>query len=149
MAFCSSCGVQLADNAGFCASCGKPVAQAGPTGTAAAPAAAPTSGATTSGLQDNIAGLLAYLVIPAVIFLVIEPYNRNRFVRFHSFQGLFLFGAFFILNIVIGMVPLLNLFLLPLLGLAELIVAIVCMVKAFQNQEFKLPVIGDLAMKQV
>ena len=44
---------------------------------------APATSAPSTGLTDNVAGLLAYVtIIPAIIFLVIEPYNRNRFVRF-------------------------------------------------------------------
>ena len=139
----------MMDGAAFCPKCGKGTGvQATPGGAAAVPSATPSTGATTSGIQDNIAGLLAYLVIPAVIFLVVEPYNRNKFIRFHSFQALGLWVACVVLNIVIGMIPIVNLFVLPLLGLAELIVGIVCMIKAFQNQQFKLPVIGDFAEKQ-
>ena len=45
-------------------------------------------------MADNVAGMLAYItIIPAIIFLVTAPYNRNRFMRFHSFQmHLFLRG---------------------------------------------------------
>ena len=78
MAFCSECGTQVADGVQFCTSCGKPMG-------ARAAAAAPASAAAAGGLADNVAGLLAYLtIIPAIIFLVIEPFNKNRFVRFHE-----------------------------------------------------------------
>jgi uncharacterized membrane protein len=113
----------------------------------------------TSGLSDNAAGALAYLtIIPAIIFLLIEPFNKNSFVRFHSFQCLFLCGvaivvdfAFGILLGVVGMMmPLafLGIFLWPLLGLFWLGVVIYCMVSAYQGKRLSLPVIGPLAAKQ-
>ena len=49
-----------------------------------------TTQSTTGGLEDNVAGMLAYItIIPAIIFLVVEPFNKRRFVRFHSFQSIF------------------------------------------------------------
>ena len=87
MAFCAGCGAQMADGATVCAACGKGQSVGG--GAAAAPAAS----AQSSGLNDNIAGLLAYFFVPAILFLVLEPFNKNKFVRFHAFQGLIL-GAF-------------------------------------------------------
>lgn len=150
--YCSSCGTQMADNAAFCPSCGK-AAVAGSTG--AAPAPAPVQQGNTapaSGLQDNVAGLLAYLFIPAIIFLVVEPYNKNRFIRFHSFQGIFFGVAWAVIGTILGTV----LMVIPILGwlisfviwLGFLIAWIVLMIKAFQGTMFKLPVIGDLAEKQ-
>lgn len=142
--FCSNCGAQIAEGAAFCPSCGKP--------SAAAPANAGTTSAPASGLADNVAGLLAYLFIPAIIFLVVEPYNRNRFIRFHSFQSIFFAIAWFFVNIVFGFVlmaiPLLGWAISMLLWLGFLILWIVLMIKAFQGSWFKLPVIGDIAEKQ-
>ncbi len=145
--FCSACGTEVSDAAAFCPKCGKSVASTGaatgPSGTATAQAPAPAAG-----LQDNVAGLLAYLFIPAIIFLVMEPYNRNKFIRFHSFQAIIYEIAWIIVAAVLGLLPLLGLFLIPLVGLAFTIGWVVCMIKAFQNQYFKLPVIGDIAEKQ-
>jgi uncharacterized membrane protein len=145
--FCSSCGAQMPDGAAVCPACGK-----GSTGTAAA-VAAPRG--TTGGLADNVAGLLAYVtIIPSIIFLVIEPYNKNRFIRFHSFQNIFFWIACIILIIalgIIGQIPVLGwmtLFLWPIIGLAGFIVWLVLMLKAYQGQMYKLPVIGDMAEKQ-
>jgi uncharacterized membrane protein len=146
--FCSSCGTQMADNAAFCPSCGR-AAVAGSTG--AAPAPAPMqqgSAASASGLQDNVAGALAYLVIPAIVFLVVEPYNKNKFIRFHSFQAIIYWIASIILQTIAWMIPILNLVLGPIIGLAIFIGWIVLLIKAFQGTMFKLPVIGDLAEKQ-
>lgn len=145
MAFCANCGAQLTAGANNCAACGKPVGQSAGGGAAAAPAPM----ATSSGLQDNVAGALAYVtVIPAIVFLVMEPYNRNKFIRFHSFQCVFLTVALIALNIVVGFLPFLNLILWPLLGLASLALHVICALKAYGNQMFKLPVLGDLAEKQ-
>lgn len=141
--FCASCGAQMADTATTCPACGKGAGQSAGGGAAAAPAAQ------AGGLQDNLAGALAYLWIVAIIFLLIEPYNRNKFVRFHSFQALFLGLVSIAGHIVLGMVPFLGWVILPFFSLAIFVVAVICAVKAYGNQEFKLPVIGELAAKQV
>lgn len=150
--FCSSCGAPMAEGAVTCSSCGTRAAQSVGGGTAAAPATATPS---TGGLTDNVAGMLAYVtIIPSIIFLVMEPYNRNRFVRFHSFQNIFFFVACVALGIVlsiIGAVPfvgLLTIFIGPLIGLGLLVVWVILLLKAYQGQMFKLPFIGDLAEKQ-
>ncbi len=109
-----------------------------------------------SGLADNIAGLLIYLFgILAIVFLLIEPYNKNKFIRFHCFQCLFFWGAYIVATVVltvIAAVPYIG-WIIALLGwlvvgLGGMVVWILLMVKAFQNQMWKLPFIGDLAEKQ-
>lgn len=150
--FCPSCGAQMTDTAAPCGACGKEAGQSG-----GSTPAAPSGG---GGLTDNIAALLAYLFWPvAIVFLLIEPYNKNKFIRFHCFQELF-FGAacialgiaFTVLNIVSGMVlgALVLVFglLEMMIWLGVLVVWVVLMVKAYQNQTWKLPFIGDLAEKQ-
>jgi uncharacterized membrane protein len=149
--FCSSCGTQMADNAAFCPSCGN-AATAGASGVApgvgTAPAQVQGTATAAGGLQDNVAGALAYLVIPAIIFLVIEPYNKNKFIRFHSFQAIIYWIASIILQTIAWMIPLLNLVLGPIIGLGILIGWVVLLIKAFQGTMFKMPIIGDLAEKQ-
>jgi uncharacterized membrane protein len=120
-------------------------------------APAPASG---SGLQDNVAGMLVYLVgILAIVFLVIEPYNKNKFVRFHSFQCLFYWGAVIaasialtIASFVIGMVPVVGGIIDLVLWLAlwggMFVGWVMLMVKAYQGQMWQLPVIGKLAADQ-
>lgn len=147
MAFCNMCGAQIADGTTTCAACASRVsAGSGGVATAAAPAGA---------MADNMAGLLAYITfIPAIIFLVVAPYNKNRFVRFHSFQCLFLCAALVAIHIglsIIGLVPLLALITLPLhmlVSLGAFILWIILLIKASQGQMWKLPVIGDMAEKQ-
>lgn len=155
MAFCSACGTQMADNAAFCPQCGKAAAQAGAAGTTSAPPPPPpashgTAAAPATPIAENVAGMLAYFtIIPAIIFLLIEPYNRNRFVRFHSFQCLFTCAALIVLQIVLSLlshiIPVLVFGVWGLLGLAELVLWILLVVKAYQHEMFKLPIVGDLA----
>lgn len=161
MAFCANCGTQMADGAAFCPSCGKATGQAtGGAAVAAQPAPQPApppvaanTAASSAPLEENIAGMLAYFtIIPAIVFLLIEPYNKNRFVRFHSFQCLFTAGALIVIHIGLSIIgyalPLLVLPIYMLLGLAELALWILLVVKAYQHQIFKLPIVGDMAEKQ-
>jgi len=150
MAFCSACGTQMADNAAFCPKCG----QAGGTRTSGV-AASSSLGAASGSLPmaENVAGMLAYFtIIPAILFLLIEPFNRNRFVRFHSFQCLFTCGALIVLQIVLSIfshiLPFLMFGIWSLLGLAELALWILLVFKAYQHEMFKLPIVGDMAEKQ-
>ncbi len=58
-----------------------------------------------AGLTDNVAGMLAYVtIIPAIVFLVLEPYNKRRFIRFHSFQCIFFAIAWTVLWIGLGFI---------------------------------------------
>lgn len=144
MAFCANCGGQLPAGANNCPACGKSSGQSVGGGAAAAPAQA-----SAGGLEDNVAGMLAYItIIPAIVFLVLAPYNQDKFVRFHSFQCLFLAVAVIAVDIVLGFIPIIGWMLAPLVGLATLVLAIICAVKAYGGHKFKLPVIGDLAEKQ-
>lgn len=142
--FCSSCGAQMADGAAFCPACGKSSTQSTGGGAAAAPA---QSQSTAGGLSDNVAGLLAYLLVPAIIFLIVEPYNKNRFVRFHSFQSLALHIPLIVIEMFLTATFFLALFGF-LISIGHLIVGVICMIKAYQGQMFKLPLIGDFAEKQ-
>jgi uncharacterized membrane protein len=93
-------------------------------------------------------------IIPAIIFLVMEPYNRNRFIRFHSFQCIFVAVAWTALWIVLGIVIRIPFFgwltflVWPLVSLAGFVLWLILVLKAYQGQMFKLPVIGDIAEKQ-
>jgi uncharacterized membrane protein len=114
---------------------------------------------TVGRLHENIAGALAYLTfIPAVIFLIVEPYHKNRFVRYHSIQCLLLWvamlaavallkliGIAVVLLPVIG--PLLMFLLYVLAGLAAFLLWVVLVVKALQGGAFHIPLLGDLAKR--
>ncbi len=142
--FCSGCGKQLPDNANNCPGCGKPVGQSVGGGAAASPAAT-----TSGGLADNVAGMLAYVtIIPAILFLVLEPYNRNKFIRFHAFQCIFLCVVLIVIHFALMMIPFIGWVISILVGLAALALWIVLLIKAYGGEMFKIPVIGDLAEKQ-
>ena len=159
MANCVKCGTALLPDAVFCGSCGSPVAAA-----AAPPQAAPAGGApsaaTSGGLPANVAGALAYFtLIPPIIFLVVEPFNKDRFIRFHSFQSLFLAAAMFVLMIgmmilsfIIGMIPIVGaivaILMWPLVSLAMFALVIFLMYQAYNEKKFMLPFIGNLAEQQ-
>ena len=145
--FCTNCGTANDDAAGFCSKCGH--AMAGASAPAGGPvAAAPAVG--SGGLTDNVAGMLAYItIIPAIVFLVVEPYNRNRFVRFHAFQSLFFGIAWFIIHVALSAIlPWVMWFLWSIIDLALFALWIVLLIKAYGGQKWKLPVIGDMAEKQ-
>ena len=100
--------------------------------------------------SDNVAGALAYITIVGLIFILIEPYNKNKFVRFHAFQSLFFAASLFV-----GWFAMMVLLLFPswagccaLIGIGFFITWILLIIKAYQGNKFKLPVIGDLAEKQ-
>ena len=146
MAFCNMCGTQIPDGTTTCAACASRIPTAGAPVATAAPA---------QGMSDNVAGMLAYFtMIPAIIFLVMEPYNRNRFIRFHSFQSLFFAVAWTVLWIGLSIflhIPFLgwmSFLIWPLVWLAGFIIWIVLVLKANQGKMYKLPMIGDMAEKQ-
>jgi len=155
MAFCGNCGAQVEGS--FCGSCGKPA------GGAPAPGPAPAStGATTGGLQTNVAAALCYLagLITGILFLVLEPYSKDRAIRFHAFQSIFfnlgVFVIYLVLSIfgtVIGMViPLAGAALVGIVSLlvwlGSVVLWLFLMLKAYNGAKIVLPVIGPLAEKQ-
>jgi uncharacterized membrane protein len=108
-----------------------------------------------TGLSETAASGLAYLTfIPAIIFLVVAPYNQNANVRFHAWQSIFLsiaWAAVWIVLVVIGVIPFLNfldLILTPVVAIGFLILWVIVLVNAFQGKRFKIPVLGDFALKQ-
>ena len=142
MAFCPTCGTQIADGA-TCPKCAGGAAQAASQVVSAA------------GLADNVAAALAYVtIIPAIVFLVVEPFNRKRFIRFHAFQCIFFAIAWTVLWIGLSLVahiPFLGwatVLIWPLVSLVGFVIWLILVLKAYQGQMFKLPVIGDMAEQQ-
>ena len=156
MAFCAKCGATLAEGVTFCGSCGTPRVAAA----SGAPAAAPS--ATSGTMASNVAGLLAYVLgfITGIIFLVLEPYNKDKFVRFHAFQSIFFnvamivfWIAYTIVSTVLGVVSfgilgiaMAILGLLVFLGI--LVYWVFLMYKAYNNEKYMIPYIGKLAAQQ-
>src|ERR1700681_2740972 len=91
MAFCPNCGNQV--DGRFCAKCGTAVnpEAAGAASSSVAPTSVPMT-VQAAGLTDNVASALCYALgfITGILFLVLEPYSRNRKIRFHAFQSIFL-----------------------------------------------------------
>jgi len=89
------------------------------------------------------AGPLAYLFFPAIIFLLLEPYRNNRFVRFHSLQSIvFFIGS----NVLMGLVVFLGFFAVvigPVLAIGLLILWLVLLIKAYQQEMWRIPFVGD------
>lgn len=116
-------------------------------------------GPTSMGMAPHVAAALSYVFgwITGLIFFLSE--KQNKFVRFHAMQSLVMSGAYFILYMVLGMMlfPMIMgsslamlgtlMMVLNLVGLAVLILWIVCIVQAATGKWFKLPLIGDLAAK--
>jgi uncharacterized membrane protein len=102
-------------------------------------------GKTSTGIQPNVAALLSYLAgfITGIIFYLIE--KDNQFVRFHALQSMIAFGAIFVLSLFFSFMPSIAVFLIPILNICALILWVVCMVKAYQGEKFKLPIVGDMA----
>lgn len=159
MAHCTKCGSPIAEAAAFCPSCG-----AGQGAPAAAPAGAAGGApavATQSGMSENVAGLLCYVVgwITGLVFFLID---KRPFVRYHAAQSIVTFGALNIVTIALGMVFGVGFFfggmaglggfwmgfwILRLVDLVCFVLWIVCMVKAYQGERFRVPIAADLAEK--
>src|SRR5271166_4394107 len=144
---CPDCAAQMPEEAAFCPGCGRSMQ------------AVQRAQGKVGAIPENIAGALAYLTfIPAIVFLLRAPYNRNRFVRFHSFQSLLLCGAVLLLAAVLR-IAMFILPMIPLIGplflvlawvvavLAAVLIWLVLIVKALQGESFELPVLGSLAVR--
>lgn len=116
------------------------------------------SPSSATGLTDNVAGALAYVLGPisAAFFLVVE--KQSRFVRFHAMQSLLVSVVLIILNFALNIlhailvrIPLIgwlmSLGLALVVGLASLVLWLALMYAAYRGQEWELPVIGREARK--
>jgi uncharacterized membrane protein len=108
-------------------------------------------------LSDRVAGTIAYLTfVPAILFLVLGPYKKNPYVRFHAWQSILLFVGAFGVSIMLGFLLIFALLFSPLVHLVGwrvielfwIAVWIVCVVNAAMGKRFKLPVFGELAEQQ-
>jgi uncharacterized membrane protein len=140
MAFCKACGQEIG-TATFCPKCG---ASQGAAPVPAAPAVSPTEG-----LQENVAGLLCYLLgwVTGIIFLLID---KRPWVKLQAAQSIVVFGGLTVLRIALAFMG--GLFggffgwgLLAILSLVGLILWILLMVKAYQHETFRVPIAADIA----
>jgi uncharacterized membrane protein len=106
--------------------------------------------ATTSGLQENVAGLLCYTLgfITGILFLLID---KRPFVRFHAAQSIVVFGGLFVIRVGLGFAFVGTGFyafwglISMLIGLLTLVLWILLMVKAYQGKRFELPIAAGIA----
>lgn len=146
MAFCKACGQEIG-SATFCPKCG-----ANQSATTAPAPVTSSAAPPTEGLQENIAGLLCYLVgwITGIIFLLID---KRPFVKFHAAQSIVVFGGLSIIRIALvfmhGFGGVVSWGFLGLIGLAIWLIGVVLwvvlMVKAYQHQLFRVPIAADIA----
>ncbi len=96
-----------------------------------------------TGLSKNVAGALSYVLglITGVLFLVVE---KDPFVRFHAMQSIVFSVAVFALNMVLGFTIILAV-VLPLLWIVEFVLWLMLIYKAWQGNEWELPVLGKFA----
>ena len=149
MAFCSKCGTEVAAGAGFCPKCGEP--QTGG-------AVVQTTQGAESGMSENVAGLLCYVLgwVTGIIFFLID---KRPFVKFHAAQSIVVFGGLHVLNIVLGIFFFRAGFMMmggygafgigsalfSLISLIAFVLWILLMVKAYQHEKFEVPIAAGIA----
>lgn len=147
MPFCSQCGNQVGPADAYCARCGaaQPVAHAAP----------PSGPRGLESLNPRTASILCYIPwvgwIAGIVVLASDRFRHDRDVRFHAFQGLYLFVALLIVDQVlrpalgyVAWFPFYHLLQLALIG-----VSIFMMVKAAHQETYSLPLFGELAQRSV
>lgn len=104
-------------------------------------------GKTSTGIKPNVEALLCYSLgwVSGLIFYLLE--KENKFVRFHAFQSMVVFGALTVVSMVLPMVPMFGWVLFPLVSLLQFGLWILLMIKAYQGEKIMLPVAGDVAEK--
>ena len=145
---CPDCASDMPETAAFCPGCGRIMN------------VTPRVHGKVGAFRETIAGALAYFTfIPAILFLLVEPYRSNHFVRFHSIQCLLLWLASLaiasvlrLLALVVSFIPRMGPLFLMLIAtfsaLAAFLVWVVLIVKALQGEMFPLPWIGTLAQER-
>lgn len=144
---CTVCSAEMPETAAFCPGCGRPMYST------------ERAFGKVGALPENIAGALAYFTfVPAIVFLLLDPYRKNKFVRFHAVQCLMAWLAGLVVALglrILGMVV----FLIPILGpllvvvadvaviLAAFLLWVVLIIKALQGEIFGLPRLGTVAHK--
>lgn len=147
MPFCTNCGTKVDPNASFCSQCGT-----------AQPRPAAQFTDFLDGLSDRTASILCYIpvfgVIPAIVFLASHRYRSNARVRFDAFQALYLFVAWLIIASALPTLffsgfphSAVEHVLFGLLKLALFMCWIYLLIKAANEQQVRLPIIGDLAAR--
>ncbi len=166
MAFCGNCGATLSEGVAFCGSCGKPVGTANwaaasvPQGSSVGGTSAGAMG--SAALSTNLAAALAYALglVSGVIFLVLEPYKNDRFVRFHAMQSIFFSATCIVFAIAWsivwgilisvggGFLVFVAIPLRLLISFGIFVFWLFVMYQAYNRREYRIPFIGQIAAKQ-
>ncbi len=161
MPYCTSCGSAVAPNSSFCPNCGTRQPGASHSGFATGGPAAgfgPSSYAGFLGnISDRTASVLCYIpvfgIVAAIVFLASQRFRYNARVRFDGFQSVYLFVAWLIVSSALptllyaGGFPPFEHSIINLLKLAVFGCWIYVLIKAAQNQQVHLPIVGDLAAR--
>lgn len=111
---------------------------------------------TSAGISDNAASAISYFTfVPAIFFLLVSPYKSSNYVRFHAWQSVLLFFSAFVVDIILGSIALLTLFLgsgtlaytLRMLSLLWLVLWLACVIQAMNGKRFRVPLLGSIAEK--
>ena len=163
MPVCPKCGAEVAIGTKFCSSCGSPMEPS--SGFSGGPGVPPPGGG-QGGIASNVAAMLTYIplcfvgLICAILFgFILDPYKKDRFIRFHAWQSLALHVAVvviwigwsicsFVLVTIARSLAFLTVPVTFLVGIGALGVMVLMMLKAYGSSVYKLPVIGDWAENQ-
>lgn len=104
---------------------------------------------TSMNIEENLVGLLCYLgwFITGIVFIVLE--KQNKFVRFHAMQSIIVFLPAFIIEIILWFIPVVGWILCWIFTVLIIILWIILMLKAYMGEKFKLPIVGDIAEKNI
>jgi len=107
------------------------------------------SGKSSTGMSPNLAAALSYLlgVITGIIFYVLE--KENKFVRFHAMQSILFSGVWIVINVVLTIIPVIGWMMAAIVNVIGMVLWLIVLFKAFSGEQFKIPVIGDLAEKNI
>ena len=166
MPLCPKCGSQVAEGVKFCPSCGASIAPAATVPPSQPSSQPPISTGSQGGLAPNVAAMLTYtplcaigLVCTILFGFILEPFKKDRFVRFHAWQSLALHGIFIafwvgwtifsmVLTAIAHFFAVLTVPVSILVAVGFLVLMVILMVKAYGNEIYKLPFVGDWAEKQ-
>ena len=103
----------------------------------------------STGLDENVAGLLCYVLgwLTGLVFLLIE--KDSEFVKFHAMQSVVTFLGLTIISFVLRWIPYIGRVIAPIIGIISMILWIVLMIKAYQGERWKVPIAGDFAEKNM
>lgn len=160
--FCPKCGTQNPDNAAFCSKCGNNLRAGAAPNMGPGPQPQmnmrPAPGVSQgTGLQKNVAALLSYIFgwLSGLIFYFVET---DRFVRLHAMQSILISVPLTVIYLILALIPisiyswgLLTVFAIIrwIFFLGWLVLAVIALLKAYANQWYKLPIVGDMAEKLV